>query len=272
MTENIFTRGGVGGGAGMLVHEATKNFPKGRRFFEAGPLEDAPAQWIYRIYPQLRADSGYVLPRKARRDLATLSGLDTLARRRSIRAYAPGPLAVDVLAAFLTLSYPAEVGEIAYAPAPRPHQQLGCWNGHVTACRLILLVRNVQGIASGAYVYDERRHTLLCVRAASGAELDALLEASCFQAEFRGAPVLALQVGSVADSVARYGERGYRYMLFEDGVQIQRMYLAASSLGLAACITGSIVQRDFEAWLGLDGYWGSVLNAFALGEMPSPKE
>ena len=34
------------------------------------------------------------------------------------------------------------------------------------------------------------------------------------------------------------------------------------------CATGSFVQRRLDRWLGLDGWRASVLNAFALGELP----
>jgi hypothetical protein len=41
--------------------------------------------------------------------------------------------------------------------------------------------------------------------------------------------------------------------------------MAASSLGLAGCITGSFIQPRFNEWLGMDGYNGTMLLAFAAG-------
>lgn len=260
---NFFFRQGVGASAGLWVHEATRNQPGLRQFRREGPAA-TPAAWVEQAVPGLSQAAPIAL-RDRGHALQPFTMAQTFMRRRSVRTYAPQPLTLDELAAFLRLSYPAEVSDPDYQPLDRPHQDLAAWNGHVTLCRLVLLVQRVEGLTPGAYVYDERTQTLRLVRADDGQALAALLEAHCFQAEFRAAPVLALQIGSLQDAIDRYGERGYRYMLIEDGVQVQRMYLSATSLNLASCVTGSLVQGEIEHWLGLDGFHASVLNAFALG-------
>lgn len=268
MSNNIFMRGGIGGSAGMLVHEATKNFEMGRRSRKAADGVPPAGHWSRRVFADAFAREPVpYAPRGESGDRA--SYLDTFFRRRSIRAYAPEPLAFDALGEFLGLAYPDEVRAEGYVAALQPHQSLGHWNGHVTACRLVLLANRVEGLAAGAYLVDECESSLRRVDDRDPAALQALLRAGCFQQEFHTAPALFLQIGSIHDAIVRYGERGYRYMLLENGVLLQRMYLAASSLGLAGCVTGSVIQKEFEQWLGLDGYTGALINCFALGHMPS---
>lgn len=260
---NFFFRQGVGASAGLWVHEATRNLPGLRQFRREGPAP-APLAWVRDAMPGVEAAAVVSLQDRGTAQ-APASMAQVFMRRRSVRSYADEALSLEELAAFLRLSYPQEVTCPDYRPEDRPHQQLSAWNGHVTLCRLVLLVQRVQGLAPGAYLVDERQPALRLLRLDEGGAMARLLQEHCFQAEFRSAPVLALQVGSLHDAVQRYGERGYRYMLLEDGVQVQRMYLAATALKLAACVTGSLVQGEFEHWLGLDGYHATVLNAFALG-------
>jgi len=268
MSNNFFIRDGIGGSAGMIVHEATKNFEKGKRFWRDAEGVPAAGAWIRDVYRDAhRADAidygAFVDP-----SAEMASFIDTLFRRRSVRAYSQKALSLQALAGFLALTYPPEVIDADYAPDLQPHQSLVSWNGHVTACRLILIARDVEGLKSGPYLVDERARALRPIGLQPGhAEVD-ILGKSCFQEEFRLAPAFFLQIGSIHDAIERYGERGYRYMLIENGVQMQRMYLAAAALGMAGCVTGSIIQKDFEEWLGIDGYTAAALNGFALGLLP----
>jgi SagB-type dehydrogenase family enzyme len=268
MNENFFIREGIGGSAGMIVHEATKNFEKGRKFWKSADGVSPAVSWIREVYPDaFRADPiAYAEP--AARVEAPTGFLDSLYRRRSMRAYANVPLTIEALGRFLALSYPPEVVESGYTAELQPHQSLTAWNGHVTACRLVLIATRIEGLAPGPYLVDEYVRGLRSIKQVPPQEVTDLLESACFQEEFRRAPAFFVQIGSIHDALQRYGDRGYRYMLIENGVQMQRMYLSASSLGFAGCVTGSIVQKEFEQWLGLDGYSAAVLNCFALGFMP----
>ncbi|HVH33959.1 MAG TPA: SagB/ThcOx family dehydrogenase [Tahibacter sp.] len=268
MSDNLFLREGIGGSAGMLVHEATKNFEKGRRFHQPADGVSVAGSWVRAVYPQAFAETPLSYAADAR-EAETLSCIDTLFRRRSVRAYAPQPLEFAALARFLALAYPIEVIAPDYEAALQPHQSLSEWNGHVTTCRLLLLARDVEGVEPGVYLVDEQVRALRRVNAIGADALGRLVRSGCFQEEFHSAPAFFLQVGSIHDALLRYGERGYRYLLLENGVLLQRLYLAASALGLAGCVTGSIIQKEFEQALALDGYLGAALNCFALGHMPT---
>jgi SagB-type dehydrogenase family enzyme len=267
MSDNIFMREGIGGSAGMLVHEATKNFEKGKRFDMASDGVPPAGRWIKSVFPAA-FDAEPIRYGEVAAPVAS-SCIDTLFRRRSVRVYADRPLSLEALGQFLAMAYPEEVIRPGYVPVMQPHQRLTAWNSHVTQCRLVLLARRVQGVAPGAYLVDERERVLRPINDADLQSIDALLKVGCFQEEFRAAPAFLMQLGSIHDALIRYGERGYRYMLLENGVLLQRMYLAAATLGLASCVTGSIIQKEFERWLGIDGYQAAAVNGFALGHLPA---
>ncbi|MEG2803370.1 SagB/ThcOx family dehydrogenase [Stenotrophomonas sp.] len=271
MKEHFFMREGVGRGAGMVVHEFTKNFEHGRQHLRADPALPRAGGWgpaafaLDLAHPPVRyaADA----------DEPPLDGLlDVLYRRRSVRGYAAAPLPLQRLGQLLEMAYPTESCDPDYTPAAAPHQSTTQWNGHVTACRLVLLARNVEGLAPGAYLVDEGERVLRRIGHHDLPDIDALLHDACFQREFHAAPALFLQFGSIHDAITRYGERGYRYMLFENGVMIQRLYLAASALSLSACVTGSLVQKQVETWIGADGYTAALLNGFAVGLRTPPRQ
>ena len=262
---------------GMYVHENTKNF-RTMRTFEKNPAVNPvkSTQWLADIVKTV--EGKIVLERKLKKDISTLNCLDTLLRRRSVRHYNGNSISKEALSDFLQLSYPSNFdtnnkdsnSTEKYTESHienAPHSRVSNWNGHVSLCRLVLLINNVEGVDPGAYLYNEHAHELHKRKPASSKEITNLLRGNCFQKEFVQAPVMCMQIGSLKECVDRYGERGYRYMLLEDGVQIQRMYLAATSLSLACCATGSLIQGKLELWMDMDGYNASVLNAFVIGDL-----
>lgn len=246
----------------LYLYEWTKNFPAGpqsRPRLDADQL-GAPSAWVDQMFPPSLPHE--TLPVVGRQETAQRSNLDTLSYRRSVRKYADTPLTRTELAQFLALCYPAQVTDPAYQPDPLPHQGVKQGAGHVTGCRLFPLIFNVEGVAPGVYYYDERQHHLRHIRVEDPMPL---AQEYVFQAEFLAAPVLILTLGSLSDYLLRYGDRGYRYLLFDVGLMLQQMYLVTSCLDLSGCTTGSLVQGEFERWLGVDGFQGSVLKAFAIG-------
>lgn len=264
MPRNIFFEPTIG----LAVHEATKNLPGGQQAeLQVCAPPPPPGAWARQALPL----SGVVSlqPETNSRPPSLRSALQTLAERRSIRRYGAAPFTRAQLAHFLACAYPPEVTQPDYRPPARPHARLGRWNGHVTLCRSIVLALCVEGLSPGAYLYDEYEQNLYVVRQENPLPL---IKSVVFQAEFTLAPVICVQVGSLADCLERYGERGYRYLLFENGVMIQRYYLAASFLDLNGCVSGSLTQRDFDRWLGLDGFHAGVMNMFVVGNRLTEEE
>jgi len=51
----------------------------------------------------------------------------------------------------------------------------------------------------------------------------------------------------------KYGERGYRFLLFEAGHIMQNLLLVASALGVSALPIGGFVDAELDSALGIDG-------------------
>lgn len=244
---------------GLLLHEWTKNVRAGQA--PAGqPRREG--SWAERLFAQGLPAEDFAPAQEMPAD-ARQTTLQTFANRQSVRRYAREPLTREQLAQLLALCFPGGAGRAGHAEAAPGGLQTGA-PAH-SSCKLVPLVSNVAGLAGGAYFYDERRRQLRRVRQEQS------VREFCYQAEFVDAPVLLLVVGSLAESLALHGDRGYRIMMVEAGAMLQRLYLAASHLNLAGCATGSIVQERLGAWLGMDGYEATVLMGFAVG-LPRAEE
>jgi SagB-type dehydrogenase family enzyme len=253
---------------GLLLHEWTKNVRDGRV-----PARPEPAgqqrrerSWAERLFARALPSEDFA-PAQERPADARQTTLQTFANRQSVRRYSKEPLTREQVAQLLSLCFPDGRGRPIHTEAAAPHElQTGAPAN--TACKLFPLVSNVTELAGGGYFYDERRRQLKRIRQEP---TSSALQEFCFQAEFLHAPVLLLVVGSLAESLALHGDRGYRIMMVEAGAMLQRLYMAASHLNLAGCATGSIVQERLGAWLGLDGYEATVLMGFAVG-LPRAEE
>lgn len=265
--DNVFMRPGIGSSAGMLVHEATKNFARGNHFLVEGSNELAPGAWIEWLYPRAFQASSIPLVRDDSENQSK-SAIETFFHRRSVRTYDQTDLGFAALSQFLSLVYPPNVSGGQYQTQAEPHQSLVNWDGYVTSNKLVLLANRVESLPYGAYLVDEQSQGLRDLGANENIDITDLVAEACFQREFLVAPAFFVVIGSIGDSLARYGERGYRYMLIENGYLHQRLYLAAAASNLAGCTTGSIVAKSFEKRLRLDGFHGSVINCFALGNLP----
>ncbi len=245
---------------GLTIHQATKNIP-GNMLERASAADTRQAQWSEKV--GFAGTTAIPLAPQVN-DFRTRyhSVLQTFANRRSIRHFTEEAVTREQLAQFLALTYPAEVTQPDYQPTRQPHTNFAPWNGHVTLCKVVAIALNVAGLTQGAYLYDEYAQTLRPLRHEIP---QSRLEEAVFQAEFLKAPVLFLYVGSFADALTNYGERGYRYLLLEAGLLLQQMYLAAAYMGLGGCTTGSIIQRKFDRWFGFDSYNAVSLQMFVIG-------
>ena len=167
----------------------------------------------------------------------------TFLARRSTRAYADRPLELATLLQLLRLSRPATA---------------------TGAAVLLPLALNVAGLAPGAYRFAPAAGALAPIKAEDPRPL---LREYCYQAEFVAAPLFILLASSLGGHLEHGGDRAYRRMLIETGQLIQHLGLACAALGLEGSVTGSLIQPPIAEWLGLDGYAGTVLLAFAVGAL-----
>ena len=245
---------------GLTIHQATKNIP-GSTSLPPPAVAVQRADWGHEI---VSPDAPVIplVPQTADFRIRYRNVIDTLANRRSIRHFTDEAITQEQLAQFLALTYPADVTRPGYRPLLQPHAAFAPWNGHVTLCKTVAIPLNVAGLSRGAYLYDEYAQALRPFR---DDVPQSILQDAIFQAEFLKAPVLFIYVGSFADALTRYGERGYRYLLMEAGLLLQQMYLAAAYMELGGCTTGSIIQRKFDRWFGFDSYNAVSLQMFVIG-------
>ncbi|MBL8211370.1 MAG: SagB/ThcOx family dehydrogenase [Bryobacterales bacterium] len=128
---------------------------------------------------------------------------------------------------------------------------------------LYLYIHRVEGIAPGLYRYDPHAGELTPLRA--GDQRVAIAGLSLRQ-DLAGNACLALSMVADLDTAARtYGDRGYRYAHFEAGAIGQRLYLAATALGLGATGIGGFFDDATHRYLGIAPQQGQVVYHFALG-------
>jgi SagB-type dehydrogenase family enzyme len=72
-----------------------------------------------------------------------------------------------------------------------------------------------------------------------------------------------------ARSTAKYGDRGYRYLLLEAGHVAQNVVLAATGLGLGVVNLGGFLDDELSGLLKLDPESETVLYGAAVGQPSS---
>jgi SagB-type dehydrogenase family enzyme len=141
---------------------------------------------------------------------------EVILRRGSTRQFAREPISLAQLSTILDTAVrplPLDVGE----PPP-----VDCY----------LLVHAVDGLPSGAYVYDPARRGLRQLRAGEFRQEGGYLTLE--QSLGADASVVVFFLSDLDAALARYGDRGYRVVNLVAGLYGGRMYLAAYALGLGA--------------------------------------
>ena len=121
----------------------------------------------------------------------------------------------------------------------------------------------ITSIAPGVYRYKAQAGELVPVRA--GDQRVAIAGLSLRQ-DLAGNACLALSmVADLERATGTHGDRGYRYAHFEAGAIGQRLYLAATALGLGATGIGGFFDDATHHYLGIPSQQGQVVYNFAIG-------
>lgn len=185
--------------------------------------------------PQIGRDWGKV----------TLAG--AVRSRRSLREYSPQPLALQELGALLWATQGVERTWEGKEPVqkegaePRVHRvtfRTAPSAGARHALETLLVVRAVDGLASGVYQYLPIEHRLLAAETLSVSP-SALAAACLGQTMVEAAAVTFVWVAVAERMTWRYGERGYRYLYLDAGHVCQNLYLACEAVGAGTCAIGA---------------------------------
>jgi SagB-type dehydrogenase family enzyme len=163
----------------------------------------------------------------------------TLARRRSVRRYAPGALSL------------AEAGQLLWAAQGLTHRdgrRTAPSAGALHPLEAYLVAERVSELSPGVHRYQPLGHRLAVI--ASGRVLPDLAASSYGQDWISGAAGVVALTALSARTSERYAERAPRFVHMEAGHAAQNVLLQAVALGLAAVVVGAFDDARVARTLG----------------------
>jgi SagB-type dehydrogenase family enzyme len=114
---------------------------------------------------------------------------------------------------------------------------------------LYVLARSLEGTDPGAYRYEAERGELVPV--GSRPDDGAIAEIFIDQPYVASASAILMITAQLALTFERYGDRGYRYVLFEAGHVAQNIALCAAASGIGNLEIGGFLDDRVSELLGL---------------------
>ncbi|MEW6218816.1 MAG: SagB/ThcOx family dehydrogenase [Thermodesulfobacteriota bacterium] len=180
-----------------------------------------------------------------------------LAHRRSRRRYGTRPVTLSELAILLWAS------QGLTDPSRRPELRAAPSAGALHPIETYCLCHRVEDVAPAIAHLDVAAFALEIL--AEGPVREPLLSALLGQTMAMGAAVTVVWSARLRRTMAKYGDRGLRYIWLDAGHLAQNLLLAAEALGLAACPVGAFCDDELNQLLGLDGQEETVLYLVTVG-------
>lgn len=190
---------------------------------------------------------------------ASLGALIT--SRRSCRRFSSTSLPLEVVSTALQVAYGAQDRLVVdgYEFQTRPVPSAGARY----PLDVHLLVQSVQGVAAGVYRYFASDHVLR--RTGPPVASRKIAELFLDQPYLSRASTVVVLTGRLQETMERYGDRGYRYVLFEAGHVAQNIALAATALNLGSLNLGGFYDQALADVLVLEPTQEVPLYGLALG-------
>lgn len=166
---------------------------------------------------------------------------EALARRRSLREFAPGALTL------------AEVSRLVWAAQgiTAPERRTAPSAGATYPLEIYLVVGDAENLSAGVYRYRPGGHRLEVVAAG---DIRLPLAAAALDQQWISHAAMVVAIAAVYErTTARYGMRGERYVHMEAGHAAQNLLLQAAALGLGARPVGAFNDADVSRLLHLPG-------------------
>ena len=128
------------------------------------------------------------------------------------------------------------------------------------------LANGVESLENGFYVMNEKAKSVGFVK--TGAFTESLGHICLNQEWMANASFHFLFMTNMASLEKSWGPRGYRHAMMAAGILGERLYLAASALGLGCCGIGAFYDGEASRLLGLNA-WSRVLYIISLGIVKS---
>jgi SagB-type dehydrogenase family enzyme len=217
--------------------------------------------------PQLRR---VIAGTRKRMPLLARLAQQAIEARRSLFNQAParGPrLGLEDLAAILRFSYgvTGTMGGGGQGGPDTPLQPLRATAsaGALYPLEIYVVAFDVDGLAPGLYHYDATGHALGQLRRE---DMRSAFPPNELQPDLMARANAVLVVSAVMmRTVAKYRERGYRFVMNDCGALIQSLYLTAAARGVAACAWGGFCDDRLADFLALDNRSEVVCMGFVLG-------
>jgi len=212
-------------------------------------LEPAPP---YKSYPQ--AERIYL---SLEAFPETENFFQILKRRRSDRKYRQRPLSLKEISllCFAAQGVTAQAGPYLLRTAPSA--------GALYPIETYLAINYSDDLTPGIYHLEVRSFSLERLMEGNFGKL--LRELALGQAFFETASCVFIWSAILKRTMAKYGERGLRYIFMDVAHICQNVLLCAEALGLKACPVAAFLDEDFNEFLGLDGVEETVLYLATIG-------
>jgi SagB-type dehydrogenase family enzyme len=187
----------------------------------------------------------------------SLSFVEVLESRRSVRSFSPKPLSLDNLAFLLWASTGVQRTESDYEFRMAPSA------GALYPIETYLVVNNVEGLEKALYHYNIEAHALEELKA--GDFIGKMVHAALEQKRCAEAPVVLIWTAVFERMKWKYAQRGYRYVYLEAGHIAQNFALAATCISLGSCQIGAFFDDEVNQILGVDGVEESAIYLSIVG-------
>lgn len=265
--------GDASGDVAALFHENTKYTAEFERKLSASSARLSGEEFRLlqsTINPTYRTEASIALPPPAGSIDRSLSR--ALLERASARTFVDNPLRVQSLSTLLAYACgTARSVEREFEQLDETvNQQFRTYpsGGALYPVEVYLLVRNCTEIDSGVYHYDHREHRLRLLESADDS-FDRVLSRTVMSpksvVDVTRAGMMIVLTGAFWRSKAKYGPRGYRFVLQESGHVAQNLQLVADALGLGSVPLGSFHDDRLNGLLGLDGVTEAALYSLVVG-------
>jgi SagB-type dehydrogenase family enzyme len=200
------------------------------RTFPGAPRVRLPKQWLRPSMPLIRA----------------------LRRRRSDSGFSGEPISLAELAEILRSSYGLTEGGRRAAPSA----------GALYPIELFPVCLRVKGVEPGFYHYHVREDVL---ERLAGDAVRSVRESVVAVSRELDCACLILMSAVWERSTAKYGERGYRFLMLDAGHLAQNLVLVATALELRSCPLGGFFEDRLAEEMGLDRAREWLLYGVAVG-------
>lgn len=238
-----------------IFHHLSKDRSRGHKPIPEKDI-DWPEEWkttYYKSYSQL--------PKIALSDNPPATDFFRLIKKRqSRRDFIRTPLSLDEISALLKYS----CGNTALLPDGRSRRAYPSGGARFPIEIYLIIFRSGVDLKSGLYHYNVKEHALdvLCNREFTDTHINELFT---YQWS-KNAGVGIVMTSIFWRSQNKYGERGYRYILYEAGHIGQNVYLVSEALGLKCCALGGTKDENLEKLINIDGKTESVVYALTVGK------